>query len=72
VSWTFLSVDRCTGEARTLPGASLAVAPGSSEVQAVTEVPLPRGHALALIAMTDSPATAASPPVLMPPDQSSC
>lgn len=72
VTWTFRAIDRCTGAEHTLPGGSLSVAPGGLQAQAVTRVLLPAGHALALTAVTSAPANAASSPLLVPTDQSSC
>jgi hypothetical protein len=72
VTWTFRAIDRCTGATHALPGGSLSVAPGGREAQAVNRVLLPAGQVLALIAVTGAPATAASAPLPVPTDQSSC
>jgi hypothetical protein len=66
VGWIFRMVERCTGWASDLPGGELAVQPGVQVAAAVLTVPLPAGKALAVMALTDAPAIAASQPLLVP------
>lgn len=68
VAWDLRIVDRCTGAAVTVPGGSLTVPPGSDRADAVSTVALPDGGALAVVAVTTAPATAASAAVAVPAD----
>ncbi|MGH3908880.1 MAG: hypothetical protein ACRDTE_32560 [Pseudonocardiaceae bacterium] len=72
VKWTFRVVDRCTGGQRSVPGGVVSAAPGGTQIQAVSTVPLPPGRVLAVIAVTREPARAASGPLLVPARQGSC
>jgi hypothetical protein len=72
VAWTFQVVDRCTGDQRTAAGGSVSVPPSGDQVQAVSAVPLPAGRALAVVAVTSQPASAASRPLAVPDGQGSC
>lgn len=72
VEWTFHVVDRCTGSQYSVPGGVVSAAPDSDQVQAVSTVPLPPGHALAVIAVTSEPDRAASGPLLVPARPDSC
>jgi hypothetical protein len=65
VTWTYRIVDRCTGATTMAPGGSMALPPRGRRAAAVTTVALPAGQGLALIAVTQEPAVAASPPVLV-------
>jgi hypothetical protein len=65
VGWTFQVIDRCTGAIRVVPGGSMVVAEGGRLV-VVSVVRLPSARALALTAVTDMPAPAASPALLIP------
>lgn len=66
VRWNFRVVERCTGWVADLPGGELAVEPGGRAAAAVVTVPLPAGQALAVMAVTNAPAIAASQPLLVP------
>jgi hypothetical protein len=72
VAWTFQVVDRCTGAAVTRPGVEVTARAGWSYVYGLTYLQLPRGPALAVVAVTSAPARAASPPLLVPPRGGSC
>jgi hypothetical protein len=63
-SWSYRIVDRCTGAADTAPGGSVTVPAGGRRAVAVGTLPLPAGTGVAVFAITDAPAVAASPPVL--------
>jgi hypothetical protein len=63
VTWTYRLVDRCTGEATTVPGGTVTVPAGARRAAAVGTVALPDQRAVAVLAVTSSPATAASAPV---------
>lgn len=65
VTWSFRVVDRCTGASAQVPGGSVTLPAGATEATAVTTLPLPAAPGLALIAVTQAPAAAASPPVLV-------
>jgi hypothetical protein len=64
VRWSFRVVDRCTGATSTLPGAGVTALAGWPYVFATGWPQLPSGHALALFAVTEAPAVAASPALL--------
>ncbi|SOC49649.1 hypothetical protein SAMN05660748_2380 [Blastococcus aggregatus] len=63
LTWSYRVVDRCTGASTSVPGGSLPVAPQADRVAVVAEVPLPPLAGVALIAVTEAPAAAASAPV---------
>jgi hypothetical protein len=63
VTWSYLLVDRCTGTTTPAPGGTLPVAPNGERAVAVGTVALPDLPSVAVVAVTDSPAAAASPPV---------
>ncbi len=63
LTWSYRVVDRCTGASTSVPGGSVPVAPQADRVAVVAEVPLPTLAGVALIAVTEAPATAASAPV---------
>lgn len=63
VTWTYRVVDRCSGAADTAPGGSVTVPAGSDRAAAVGTVVLPAGASVAVLAVTQDPAVAASPPV---------
>jgi hypothetical protein len=66
VRWAFQLADRCTGTQITVPGGEVSVASRQTDVSVVAAVPLPASRALAVIAVTSAPASAASPPLLVP------
>jgi hypothetical protein len=72
VAWTFQVVDRCRGTTLTRPGTAVVAEPGWSYVYGTTFLRLPRGKALAVMAVTRSPARAASSPLLVPPRGGAC
>ncbi|NYJ07585.1 hypothetical protein [Petropleomorpha daqingensis] len=63
VTWSYLLVDRCTGATSTAPGGTVPVAPNGEQAVAVGVVALPALSSVAVVAVTGSPAVAASPPV---------
>jgi hypothetical protein len=63
VTWSYRLVDRCTGAATTVPGGTVTVPPGGQRAAAVGTVALPDQRSVAVLAVTSSPATAASAPV---------
>lgn len=63
VTWSYRLVDRCTGAATTVPGGTVTVPAGGQQAAAVGTVALPDQPAVAVLAVTSSPATAASAPV---------
>jgi hypothetical protein len=65
VTWSIRVVDRCTGVAETVPGGSVVVPPGAEQAAVVDPVALPQTAAAAVLAVTERPAAAASPPVLV-------
>ena len=63
VTWSYLVVDRCTGTTVSAPGGTVSAAPDGGDVVAVGTVVLPDLPSVAVVAVTGSPAVAASPPV---------
>jgi hypothetical protein len=63
VTWSYRTVDRCTGTTTTAPGGTVTVPPQGDRAAAVGTVVLPASPAAAVLAVTDLPAAAASPPV---------
>ncbi|WP_138734210.1 hypothetical protein [Modestobacter excelsi] len=63
VTWSYRLVDRCTGTATTVPGGTVTVPAGGQQAAAVGTVALPDQRSVAVVAVTSSPATAASAPV---------
>jgi hypothetical protein len=63
VTWTYRVVDRCSGASDTAPGGSVTVPAGSDRAVTVDTVVLPAGASVAVLAVTESPAVAASLPV---------
>jgi hypothetical protein len=64
VTWSYRIVDRCTGATTTVPGGTVTVPAGGRRTATVGTVALPELHAVAVVAVTDQPAAAASTPVL--------
>jgi hypothetical protein len=65
VSWRFDLTDRCTGGTDTAPGGSVTVPAGEEQVAVVDTVSVPADRAVAVSAVTEQPAIAAAPPVLL-------
>jgi hypothetical protein len=63
VTWSYLLVDRCTGATSTAPGGTVTVPAGGERAEAVGVVGLPALPAVAVLAVTDLPAAAASAPL---------
>lgn len=66
IAWDVRVLDRCTGAAVTVPGGTVTVPPHGDRADVVGTVALPRAGALAVVAVTTLPATAASVPVNVP------
>ncbi|MGY1641824.1 hypothetical protein ACI782_11915 [Geodermatophilus sp. SYSU D00703] len=64
VTWSYRVVDRCTGATEAVPGGSVTVPAGGDRAEAVSTVALPDLPAVAVVAVTEGPAAAASSPVL--------
>jgi hypothetical protein len=60
VTWSYQVVDRCTGTSRITPGGTVTVPPLADRATAVGVVALPPSDGVALVAITDAPASAAS------------
>ena len=66
VRWDARIEDVCTGAKSTVVGGSVTVPAHADRADVVDRLALPAGSALALIAITTSPAIAASPPLWAP------
>jgi hypothetical protein len=65
VTWTYRLIDRCTQASGTAPGGTVTVPARGRSAVLLRIVPVPDLPAVAVVAVTDRPATAASPPVLI-------
>jgi hypothetical protein len=65
VSWRFELTDRCTGGTDTAPGGSVTVPASEQQVAVVDTVAVPTVRAVAVSVVTELPAVAAAPPVLL-------
>ena len=63
VTWTYRIIDRCTGATTTVPGGSVIVPARGGRAASVGTVALPKMPAVAVVAVTRTPAAAASAPV---------
>jgi hypothetical protein len=70
--WDFRILDRCTGASVTATGGTVTVPPNGDRADVVDTVPLPRGEALAVMALVSWPATTASPAVAVPAAGGGC
>jgi hypothetical protein len=64
VRWSFRVFDRCTGATSVLTGVSVTALAGWAYVHGTSSPALSASHPVALVAVTDTPAAAASPAVL--------
>jgi len=65
VTWSYQFIDRCTHASVTARGGSVTVPATGRRAVAVRVVPLPALQAVAVVAVTDRPAAAASRPLLI-------
>jgi len=68
VQWHYVVLDRCSGAERRVEGGSVTVAPEGREAAVVGQLAVPPGRALAVTAVVEEPARAASAAVLVPAD----
>ncbi|HKC26418.1 MAG TPA: protein kinase [Jatrophihabitans sp.] len=66
LAWQLVVVDRCTGHRTLRRGGTMTVRPGWTSVSATRTLRLPAAPALATVALSTSPARAASAPMLIP------
>ena len=71
VAWRIAVFNRCTGSTSVIARGQVAGAPGSYVFDSTTPT-LPVARSMAVIAITDAPARAASPPLLVPPGGGRC
>jgi hypothetical protein len=65
LTWSYRVTDGCTGPSRTAPGGAITVPPQADRAVAVGVVGLPASEGVAVVAVTEAPAVAASPPVVV-------
>lgn len=65
VTWSFQVVDGCTGSPGSAPGGTVTVPPHADRAAAVGVVALPPLDRVAVVAVTDAPAAAASAPLVV-------
>lgn len=72
VSWSLRVFDRCSGDVVQRRGLSMSAEAGWRQVYGINRPVLPKGKALAVVAVTKSPARAASAPLRVPANDASC
>ncbi|GAA5112502.1 hypothetical protein [Haloechinothrix salitolerans] len=72
VSWSLRIVDRCTDKIRKREGVTMTAAAGWGQVYGISRPALPDSRALAIVAVTDTPAKAASAPLLVSANRATC
>lgn len=72
VDWSLHAVDRCTGSTQRYSGMEVTALAGWDQVYGISQPELPEATALALVAVTEEPARAASPPLVIPADGGRC
>ncbi|WP_051399616.1 hypothetical protein [Haloechinothrix halophila] len=72
ISWSLRIVDRCTDKIRKREGVTMAAAPGWQQVYGISRPTLPDSRSLAVVAVTDTPAKAASAPLLVSANRALC
>jgi hypothetical protein len=72
VVWRIALINRCTGATTTVPARTVTGDSGFSYVYDTASVKLPAARSLAVIAVTEAPARAASPALLLPAGGGSC
>lgn len=71
-SWTLYALDRCTGARSPLASGPMIAEPGWTAIYDTRQVSVPASGSVALVAVTETPAGAASAPLLMPAGGGSC
>jgi len=66
LKWDFRVLDRCTGSVVTAPGGTITVPAQGDRADVVSTIELPQADALAVLAVTSQPFTAASRAVYVP------
>jgi hypothetical protein len=72
VNWIFEVVDRCDDDVSTQSGVTVTAQAGWTEVWGQSQIDIPEGSALAVMAVTEAPDEASSSPMLIPEDPGSC
>ncbi|WP_072687564.1 hypothetical protein [Rhodococcus marinonascens] len=72
VTWKLNVYDRCTGEVQSGGDVTMRAEPGRDEVYGLSKTFVPPGYALAVAAVTSSPAVTASEPLYVPAEEATC
>lgn len=72
VTWSLRVFDRCSGDVVQRRGLSMSAQAGWRQVYGINRPVLPKDKALAVVAVTKSPARAASAPLRVPANVASC
>jgi hypothetical protein len=72
LKWHAALVDRCTGKIRTIDNGSMIAEQGWRSAYTTVRLHLPQKSSMAVLAVVDSPISAASRPVLVPSGGGSC
>lgn len=72
LSWHATLINRCSGDTQRIDHGSMIAAPGWRSAYATVRLRLPDMRSMAVVAVVDSPVSAASRPLLVPADGGSC
>ncbi|NDL56124.1 hypothetical protein [Phytoactinopolyspora mesophila] len=72
VTWSFEVVDRCDDDSSTQSGVTVTAQAGWTEVWGLSQIEIPEGSALAVMAVTETPDRASSSPMLIPEGNGTC
>lgn len=72
IGWRLLVINRCTGKTTRHNGLTLTAEPGWQQVYGISSPDLPKSKALAIMAVTRTPAKAASEPLYLPGPDATC
>ncbi|MPY80953.1 MAG: hypothetical protein GEV04_21455 [Actinophytocola sp.] len=72
ISWSLRIVDRCTDDIRKREGVTMTAEPWWQQVYGISRPALPDSRALAIVAVTNTPAKAASAPLLVSANRATC
>lgn len=72
IGWRLLVIDRCTGKVKRHEGLTLTAEPGWQQVYGISWPKLSKSKALAIVAVTRTPARAASEPLYLPGPAATC
>jgi hypothetical protein len=72
LTWHAAAVNRCTGKVSTIDRGSMIAEPGWRSAYVTVRLRLPQQRSTAVLAVVDTPVSAASRPLLVPAGGGSC